>query len=107
MKGNPNDVEAKIDALISEMEDPSELEDWAEEHGENIDLSEYRGGDGTVDDSLPEDVEQPTYAIVENDERGAWIGIVGNAIRVVALNQGNCGNNFAARAWDVDFEELE
>lgn len=106
MSINTSDVEAKIDALIEDMEDPLELEDWAEKHGNNIDLSEYRGGDGTGDDSLPEDVEQPTYAVVETDERGAWIGIVGNAIRVVGVNHGNCGNTFAARVWDVDFEEL-
>ena len=102
---NEKMLEEKIDSLIENMTDPSDLEAWAEAHGAEIDLSELRESE-TGDDSLPDDFEQPSYACVENDDRIAHVGLVGNSVRVVAVNQGNCGNNYAAQAWDIDLEAL-
>jgi len=98
-------LEEKIDSLIEGMEDPLDLESWAETHGAGIDLSVLKMESETGDD-LPDDLDQPHYACVENADRVSFIGPVGNKVRVVAINQGNCGNNYAARAWDIDTDAL-
>jgi len=97
-------IDSRLDRLLEIMDDPADLEAWAATHGTAIDLDEYRETLG--EDSLPDALEQPTYGCVENDDREAWIGSVGGAIRVTATNTGNCVNNYAALAWDVDADEL-
>ena len=47
---NESFIESRIHNLLSNMNDPQELEQWADEHGEIFDLSEYRSGDGTGDE---------------------------------------------------------
>ena len=88
-------------------------EKWAEEHGCRVNLDEYRCGDGTGDDELPDSDELliPTdYGATDYDGiigREVMAGPISGGIRIAATNCGACGSNFASIVWDIDIAELE
>lgn len=103
------DLIAYIDSILTTSE---EWERFADEYGSQIDLDEYRPGDGTGEDDFgdfapPSDWGMTDYDNVIGREIAAgWGNKERTYIVVSAINTGACGNNYAAKAWNIDLIDI-